>query len=108
VHAVEHLTVRGEDDRHGDVGIGDPSGVVDDLSHGRRASAEPAVLVNLTDCIYWHLLDREAERRSPNRLDVPATIAEGNRVTRSARYVHVAMLARCGRQDGLDKMDDYC
>jgi hypothetical protein len=85
VHAVEYLTVRGEDDRHGEVGVGDPSGVVDDLPHGRRASAEPAVLVNLTDCIYRHLLDGEAERRSPNRLDVPATIAEGDRVTRSAR-----------------------
>ena len=59
--------------------------VLHKLPHGRRPPAKPAVLVDLADYIYRHLLDWQATCCLPDSLDIPATIVECDRVTRSAK-----------------------
>jgi hypothetical protein len=92
MHAVEHLTVGGEDDRHGQVCVPDSPCVVDNLAHGGWLPAEPAVLVDLWDRVYRHLVNSDTEGRPPNGLDVPCTVAEGRCVARSALYFHSAIV----------------
>jgi hypothetical protein len=72
VSPVHQPSIRGQDHRKPEIGVGDPARMFGHLSARRRPpAAEPAILVELHDVRERHLQHRQTPRRRPQTLHPP-------------------------------------